>query len=192
MSGPLRLLLVEDDAADAELITHALGKADLDVTVQRVDSEDAFTSALESFAPQVVLSDHSLGRFDALAALEIARLACPGIPLIVVSGGLDDQMAVALLRAGAEDIVRKDRLARLGTSIQQALAVRRPLERLTPRQLQVLRLVAEGQTTREIAESLDLSVKTVETHRGQVMKRLEIHDLPGVVRYAVRVGLVTA
>jgi DNA-binding NarL/FixJ family response regulator len=192
MSGPLRLLLVEDDAADAELVRHALGRAGLDVTVERVDSKDAFTSALGSFAPQVVLSDHSLGPFDALAALEIVRLACPGIPLIVVSGGLDDQMTVALLRAGAEDIVRKDRLARLGASIQEALAVRRPLDRLTPRQLQVLRLVAEGQTTREIAGSLDLSVKTVETHRGQIKKRLEIHDLPGVVRYAVRVGLVTA
>ncbi|GBO53306.1 DNA-binding response regulator, LuxR family [Pseudanabaena sp. lw0831] len=64
-------------------------------------------------------------------------------------------------------------------------------ELLTPRQCEVLRLVANGLTTKEIAKSLFISVKTVETHRGQVMQRLNIHDLAGLIRYALRVGLIS-
>jgi len=64
-------------------------------------------------------------------------------------------------------------------------------ERLTPRQREILGLVANGMTTKEIAESLFISVKTVETHRGQLMDRLNIHDLAGLIRYAIRVGLIS-
>jgi DNA-binding NarL/FixJ family response regulator len=65
------------------------------------------------------------------------------------------------------------------------------LERLTPRQREVLQLVAEGNSTKEIAQKLNLSVKTVEMHRSQLMSALDIHDIPGLVRYAIRVGLIT-
>ena len=64
------------------------------------------------------------------------------------------------------------------------------LERLTPRQRQILQLVAEGYGTRQIAERLFVSIKTVETHRGQIMERLDIHDVPGLVRFAIRHGLL--
>jgi DNA-binding NarL/FixJ family response regulator len=64
-------------------------------------------------------------------------------------------------------------------------------ELLTSRQREILQLVAEGRSTKEIASLLDLSVKTVETHRAQIMERLDIHDLAGLVRYAVRAGLVS-
>jgi len=63
-------------------------------------------------------------------------------------------------------------------------------EKLTPRQREILRLVASGMTTKEIAEALFISVKTVETHRGQLMERLHIHDLAGLIRYALRIGLI--
>jgi len=63
-------------------------------------------------------------------------------------------------------------------------------QKLTPRQREILRLVANGMTTKEIAESLFISVKTVETHRGQLMERLNIHDLAGLIRYALRSGLI--
>ncbi len=65
-----------------------------------------------------------------------------------------------------------------------------PLERLTLRQREILQLIAEGLTTQEIAQKLDISVKTVETHRMQLMERLDIHDVAGLVRFAIRVGLV--
>jgi DNA-binding NarL/FixJ family response regulator len=67
-----------------------------------------------------------------------------------------------------------------------------PGEVLTSRQREILQLVAEGKSTKDIAQLLDLSVKTVETHRGQIMERLEIHDLAGLVRYAIRTGLVSS
>ena len=118
------------------------------------------------------------------------RAARPIVPLIVVVDALDAQMVAANLRAGVEDVVLKSNLTRLRPAIEAALAVRRPLGKLSPRQLEVLRLLSEGQPTRDIALRLRISVKTVETHRAEVMKRLDIHDVPGLVRYAVRVGLV--
>jgi DNA-binding NarL/FixJ family response regulator len=63
-------------------------------------------------------------------------------------------------------------------------------EKLTPRQREILQLIAEGNTTKEIAKKLEISVKTVETHRTQLMERLDIHDIAGLVRYSIRVGLV--
>ena len=64
------------------------------------------------------------------------------------------------------------------------------LQLLTPRQREILQLVAEGQTTKQIANILHISVKTVETHRMQLMERIDIHDVAGLVRFAIRVGLV--
>ena len=94
-------------------------------------------------------------------------------------------------RAGAEDVILKSHLSRLPSSISHAVSIRRPLLRLTPRQIEVLRMVADGHRTREIASRLKLSVKTVESHRGEVMKRLEMHDVVSLVRYAFRVGLIS-
>ena len=65
-----------------------------------------------------------------------------------------------------------------------------PLKKLTARQTQVLRLIAEGKTTKQVALELNISVKTVETHRMRLMNRLEIHDIAGLVRFAISVGLV--
>jgi len=67
-----------------------------------------------------------------------------------------------------------------------------PLDRLTPRQREILQLIAEGRSTKQIADTLTLSVKTVETHRAQLMSRLEIFDVPGLVRYAIRVGMISS
>jgi DNA-binding NarL/FixJ family response regulator len=66
-----------------------------------------------------------------------------------------------------------------------------PLEQLTPRQREILQLIAEGKNTKEIASDLDVSVKTVESHRLQLMERLNIHEIAGLVRYAIRSGLVS-
>ncbi|HXD33704.1 MAG TPA: LuxR C-terminal-related transcriptional regulator [Pyrinomonadaceae bacterium] len=66
------------------------------------------------------------------------------------------------------------------------------LHELTPRQRQVLRMLVDGHSTKSIALSLNISVKTAETHRAQLMERLDIHDLPSLVRYAIRIGLIKA
>ncbi len=103
---------------------------------------------------------------------------------------MDEQSAVCALRAGAEDLVLKSNIRRLRSAIEAAITSWRPLDQLSARQIEVLRLVAEGNTTREIAGRLHVSIKTVETHRGAIMKRLGIHDVASLVRYALRVGLV--
>jgi len=94
------------------------------------------------------------------------------------------------VRAGAETVISKKNLAPLAPAISAALDARSALEKLTPRQIEVMRLVARGLRTRDIAERLKLSVKTVESHRQEVMRRLDLGNMADLVRYAVRVGLV--
>jgi DNA-binding NarL/FixJ family response regulator len=189
-SNTLRVLLLENSETDAELIAHELRRSNLRAVMERVDSEEAFTAALQSFAPDIVLSDHSLAKFDSRAALEILRSVRPTAPFIIVTGSLTDVQTVAALRAGAEDLILKASLSRLVPSISSALAVRRPLHTLTERQIEVLKLVAQGYRTRDIAGRLRLGIKTVESHRYAMMKRLRVHEVAGLVRYAIRVGLV--
>jgi DNA-binding NarL/FixJ family response regulator len=186
----LRVLLLEDSDTDAELIARELQQSGLKTIIERVDSADSFTAALHSFAPDVVLSDHALGQFDSRAALEIMRAIRPTAAFIVVTGALSGSQSAAAIRAGAADLILKMYLSRLPASIAEALDVRRPLHKLTERQVEVLRLVAEGHRTRDIASTLGLSVKTVESHRGEIMKRLRVHDVVSLVRYALRVGLI--
>jgi DNA-binding NarL/FixJ family response regulator len=124
--------------------------------------------------------------------LAVVQALRPTAPLIVMAEALDHQTAVASLRAGAEDVVLTSNVSRLGSVTRRALFVRQPLKRLSRRQLEVLRLVSDGRTTRQIAERLGVSEKTVETHRGAMTKRLGIREVARQVRYAVRVGLVSA
>jgi DNA-binding NarL/FixJ family response regulator len=189
---PLRVLLLEDNAADAALISHELQRAGMRILLAQVNSAEAFTTALRSFAPDVVLSDHSLAQFDSRAALEVLRQVRPTVPLIIVTGALIAAQAGAAIRAGAEDLVLKTHLRGLEALISNALAARRPLQALTERQIQVLKLVSDGHRTRDVANQLGLSVKTVESHRSEIMRRLHIHDVVSLVRYAIRVGLIPA
>jgi DNA-binding NarL/FixJ family response regulator len=190
MSKSLRVLMLENSEADAELIKHELSRAGLAPVTKRVDTEEAFASAIPEFAPDIVLLDPTSAQLDAHAALRVLRRLRPITPLIVVSS-VNGEKTVASVRAGAEDVVLKSHLSRLPSAISHAVSIRRPLHRLTPRQIEVLRMVADGHRTREIASRLKLSVKTVESHRGEVMKRLEMHDVVSLVRYAFRVGLIS-
>ena len=184
--------MLEDSSADAELIRHELARAGLITLIECVDSEEGFASAVRDFAPDVVLSDHTLGQFHSGGAQKILRDLRPTAAFIIVTGAITGAQSVAAIRAGAEDLILKANLGRLAASIDEALTIRRPLYKLTGRQVEVLTMVAEGHRTREIAKRLRLSVKTVESHRGEIMKRLKMHDVVSLVRYAMRVGLVTA
>jgi DNA-binding NarL/FixJ family response regulator len=186
----LRILLLEDDPRDADLVTHTLERLDPRCSVLRVDSRQAFASALDTFVPDVILSDHAIADFNALDALRLAQARLPEAPFLLVAGAFE-QSTSECLRSGATDFVRKSDLSRLGSAIDTAVKLRESLRRLSRRQRQVLQMLAVGCSTREIARQLRLSVKTVETHRAQVMHRTGIHDLAGLVRYAVRVGIVS-
>jgi diguanylate cyclase (GGDEF)-like protein/PAS domain S-box-containing protein len=118
---PLRVLLVEDVAHDAELITHALIRAGFALETRRVESEAEFRAALAAFRPDVVLSDFSMPRFDGLSALAIARGMPADIPFIFVSGTIGEDVAVSAMKSGASDYVMKTNLARLPAVIHREL-----------------------------------------------------------------------
>jgi DNA-binding NarL/FixJ family response regulator len=186
----IRILLLEDSRADADLIARELARCEMQVVLERVNSEASFTAAIDSFAPDVVLSDHALAQFDSQAALATLRATCPATPFIIVTGAQLGAMTSASIRAGADDVVLKTHLGGLAASISHALAMRRPLLTLSARQIEVLKLVAEGHRTRDIADRLGLRVKTVESHRYALMKRLHIDSVVGLVRFAIQVGLI--
>jgi DNA-binding NarL/FixJ family response regulator len=187
---PLRVLLLDDCPADAALTTAELSRAGLRIITERVSSEDAFSRALREFGPDVILVDPVLPQFNAVVALGLLRAMRSAAPLIVVAGVLDTASVVAAFKAGAEDVFLKTDLSGLVAAVVAAVAVRQPFQGLSPRQREVLRFMADGRSTREIAQLLRISVKTVEAHRGEVMRRLGIRHVAGLTRYALRVGLV--
>ena len=141
MSEQIRVLIVEDSIGDTDLDVMALESGGFDVEFRRVETEEGFREALDDFEPEVVLSDHSMPRFDAERALKMLKVLRPHVPFIVVSGQIGEVAAVNLMRAGACDYVVKDSLARL------APAVRRELQesRLGKRGLTAERQLAEYQ-----------------------------------------------
>src|SRR6267143_1636932 len=121
-SEPFRLLLVEDVAADAELLVTELRRAGLTFTSERVDSEAALRDALQHFAPDVILSDHSLPRFNAQETLRLVQAERPETPVIIVTGSLDEETAAEYFKSGAADYIVKHRLQRLGPAVRRAIA----------------------------------------------------------------------
>jgi hypothetical protein len=125
VTASLRVLLVEDRDSDAELAVRELKRADLDCETRRVDTEDAFRLELGGFAPDIVLADYSVPGFGGMPALAILQRSAPLIPLIIVTGSLDEETAAECIKAGAADYVLKTHLARLGPAVRGALALRR-------------------------------------------------------------------
>jgi DNA-binding NarL/FixJ family response regulator len=189
-TAPLRILHLEDDPAEAERVQNELARSGLSATFLRVSTKDDFVKAVAEFQPDIVFSDHGQESYGARDALQDLRATRPTTPLIVVTGALHEQLIVDYLKAGVSDFVSKANLGRLHPAVEAALAVRRKLGRLTPRQVEVLWLLADGHSTSEIARRLSLSIKTIETHRMALMDRLGIHNLAGLIRFAIVVGLV--
>jgi DNA-binding NarL/FixJ family response regulator len=187
----LRILLVEEHPRNAELIPQVLRRHDPTTTVHTVGSRAAMVAAMDVYQPDAVIVEHGTSDLTALDALRLIQSHRPTIPLILVSGTMGDSVT-RCLKAGAADFVHQSELARLEPAVRTAIQVRAPLRRLSQRQCTVLQRLASGESTRGIAEALGISIKTIETHRAELMKRLGIHDVAGLVRYAVLVGLVAA
>lgn len=210
----IRVLLAEDHAMVRSGIRMLLSRfSGFEVVGEAGNGREAIRQA-EALQPDVVLMDLTmpdLNGFDATA--EITRLV-PETRVLVVSMHAHEEYVTRAIRAGASGYVVKeaggDELARAVRTVAggemyvspelggaealvngESQALER-YDRLTPRHREVLQLVAEGYTTREIAERLGISVKTVEAHRSEIMRRLGIHELAGLVRFAVRLGIVQA
>ena len=121
MPDPVRILILEDSVTDAELLERALQRGEIDFTAQRAQTEAGFRTALAETRPQIVLTDYNVPGFRGDAALKITRELSPELPVIFVSGIIGEELAVALVKAGATDYVLKDRLERLPLAIRRAL-----------------------------------------------------------------------
>lgn len=209
----IRVLLVDDHALVRAGIRSLLGgMMDVVVVGEAASGEEALQLA-ERERPDVVLMDIAMKGITGLQAAARLRDQLPEIRVVILSMHSGEEYVLQALRAGAAGYLLKDaatgelelalRSVIRGESWLSPAVSRQVVEgyvqrvggepgtdALTARQREVLALVAAGKSTKEIAFTLNLSVKTIETHRAQIMERLGIRDVPGLVRYALRTGLV--
>jgi len=121
MNKPLRCLLVEDSENDAALILRQLRSGGYDVSSERVDTAEAMSAALRRHPWDVILADYKMPHFSGPAALELLKASGKGLPFILVSGSIGEEQAVAVMKAGADDYIMKDKLGRLVPTIEREL-----------------------------------------------------------------------
>jgi len=120
----LHILIVEDNPSDAELIKRELTKTNKEFESRVVQDEKNFLKELETFQPDLILSDYAMPQFTGLDALEIAKKKCPEIPFIIVTGSVNEETAVKCIRWGAWDYVLKDKLVHLGHAVKNAIKLK--------------------------------------------------------------------
>ncbi len=212
---PVRTLLADDHT----LVRAGLRKLlELMPGIEVVgEAEDglALLALAEQLQPRLVLMDISMPGLNGLEATAQLVKAMPGVRVVILSMHQNEEYVRQALRHGAVGYLLKDAaplelelavmavlrgdnflsaaVSRgvLSDYVQRLRSDDLPGEQLTPRQREVLQLIAEGHSTKDVARRLDLSVKTVETHRSQLMRQLDIHEVTGLVRYALRTGLIS-
>jgi DNA-binding NarL/FixJ family response regulator len=213
--NPIRVLLADNHTLVRAGLRALLRSIDgIEVVAEADDGREAL-HLVGTQQPDVVLMDVAMPEMNGLEATARVSKEFPSVRVIILSMHANEEYVLQALRAGAAGYVLKDSgvselelalksVSRGETYLSPAVSkhvvadyVRRvggesnSLEQLTPRQREILQLLAEGRSMKEIAQLLFISIKTVETHRAQLMERLDIHDVPGLVRYAIRIGLVT-
>jgi DNA-binding NarL/FixJ family response regulator len=211
-----RVLLVDDHALVRAGIRSLLEKMPgVEVVGEASNGREAL-DLLKSALPNLVLMDIAMTDLGGLEALPRIIKNFLSVKVIILSAHANEEYVIRALRSGASGYMLKDAATAelelmikavtrgetyLSPSISRTVinnylervgGEASPLEQLTPRQREILQLIAEGENTKEIAGTLDISAKTVEAHRLQLMARLDIHDVPGLVRYAIRSGLVSS
>lgn len=211
----IRVLLVDDHALIRAGIRALLEKVDrVEVVGEAGDGRQAL-DLIESLQPDVVLLDLTMPGLGGFDVLKDTSDRFPAVRVIVLTAHEEEEYAFQALRSGAAGYLPKSAAsAELSLAIEHVMggrkylspsveqrataepggegrAAQKTLAELTPRQREVLTLIAEGYSTKDIANTLDISVKTVESHRLQLMERLNIHDIASLVRYAIKMGLVS-
>lgn len=121
MNHPLRVLIVEDNEMDVEFLLRTLRKGGYDIAYQVVETAEAMRENLRNQTWDLITSDHSMPRFNAPSALALAKEHCPEVPFIIVSGEIDLNLAVSLMRSGAKDYIQKHEIARLLPAVEREL-----------------------------------------------------------------------
>jgi two-component system response regulator FixJ len=193
---------------DQEAVRHALAEmlSVLGYSVETPRTADDFLASLSVPPVGCVITDVRMPGMDGVELVrELARRNI-SVPVVVISGHADVPMAVAAIKAGAEDFIEKPvDDAQLVAAINRCLArtiqqlskeqsfeeLRRRLERLTPRELEVMELVVQGFTSAAIADKLRISARTVESYRVQIMDKMQAPSVAVLVRQAIRLGRLT-
>jgi DNA-binding NarL/FixJ family response regulator len=212
---PIRVLLAEDHwLVRASLRSLLSDFPDVEVVAEASDGRMALEMIAEH-RPGIVLMDISMPNLNGLEATERIVKEHPAVRVIVLSMHTGDEYVLRALRAGASGYLLKGSppgelelalasVARGEVFLSPAISKQvidvylnrstprqSSLDQLTPRQREILQLIAEGRSNKEMARLLDASVKTIENHRASLMERLDIHDVAGLVRYAIRNGLIS-
>jgi NarL family two-component system response regulator LiaR len=204
------VLLVDDHAVVREGLRAFLELQDgIEVAGEAADGEEAIEAA-ERLAPDVVLMDLVMPRLDGVGAMRALRERVPRARVIVLTSFLDEDRLLPALRAGAagyllknaepKELARAVRAAHAGEALLDPVVAARlvealageeePLDRLTPREREVLELIGRGYANKRIALALEVSEKTVKTHVGHVLAKLGVSDRTQAAVVAVRAGLV--
>jgi DNA-binding NarL/FixJ family response regulator len=212
---PVRILLADDHSlVRASLRSLLTDNPAIEVVGEAIDGRQAL-ELVGQHRPDLVLMDISMPGLNGLEATRQIVKAHPDVRVIVLSMHASDQHVLRALRGGASGYVLKGSLPRelelaiesvargeiflspaisrhvIEVYLSQSADKNDALEHLTPRQREILQLIAEGKSSKQIAQLLKASVKTIESHRASLMERLDIHDVAGLVRYAIRLGLVS-
>lgn len=212
----LRVVLADDHALVRAGIRALLEKLPGIEVVGEADNGREALELIKKTSPNLILLDISMAELGGLEALPRIVKDFPAAKVLILSGHANEEYVLRALRRGASGYMLKEAAAEelelaikavaqgktylspsvsrtvVESYLQRATGEEGPIEQLTARQREVLQLIAEGNNTKEIASTLEVSVKTVEAHRLQLMARLNIHDVPGLVRYAIRSGLVSS
>lgn len=214
MSGPskIRVLVVEDHPLTADGVRALLEAAGgIVIVAHAVSGAEALVQA-QSTKPDVVIVDLNLPDMSGLKVIEALAADHPHVRAVVLTMHEEEEYIPRALRAGARGYVLKSaNSADLITAVrnvhdgqchfpgEMAVAILRDYQadtavkpRLTKREAEVLRLIAQGRLNKEIAEALFISVRTVETYRGRLMKKLELHSVADLTRYAIKDGMLEA
>jgi PAS domain S-box-containing protein len=185
MAGKLKILFVEDVKSDAELIWHEIEKSKISFSKVLVDKEDKYTEYLKDYEPDLIISDYKLPQFNGMTALLLRNQLAPLIPFILVTGSINEEVAVECMKAGADDYILKENLSRLGTAITNSIIkLKLAIEKkATEEELQRSELrLQKAQLIAHIGNwELDLSTKLIwasdEAHRIYGLKN-EGHEIP--------------
>jgi two-component system response regulator NreC len=205
-----RILLADDHVIVRQGFRALLEREGLDVVAEAADGQEAVRLACE-LGPDVAILDFAMPLLNGLDAAKEIRRRSPGTRMILLTVHTEDHYVLEALNAGvhgyvvktqaAADLVQAIREIR-GNAIYLSPTISRavveayfnkaapPGDVLSSRERQVLQLVAEGKTTKEIAALLGISAKTADSHRSRIMRKLDIHDTVGLVRFAIRRGLI--
>ena len=169
-------------------------------SVRTFESADAFLAALTGEETGCIVADVRMPGTDGIELVRELVRRNSTLPVVLISGHADVPMAVAAIKAGAEDFIEKPvddvaLLAAINRSLARAFArqqslgdLQHQLERLTARELEVMDLVVQGYTSQAIAAKLDISVRTVESYRVQIMDKMKAPSVAVLVRFAIRLG----